>query len=288
MVFSLFILSRSYYIMYCKRLQRNHMKRQSRTMALGAVVRYWWWPATAVVVALLLLLLPEVVQSFLPASSLSRQRSILVKNTPASSTVSVLEAVRRKKSTNLPVGSEILSETAAVQKFTPDPTDPANDFDLLPDNKSTTSTAANKNADEPDECWIGTPGDANCLPFHLVTLPRHSHPGVNAILEQTEHRLQSIHCESKAVIAPQQIHDARNKGKDHERIYANNYVDLGKIDTYVICVVVYMCVAVWMGSVFFFYTGSCIVLCDSFPCFMLVKNQMLLTFDSFMTHQHWL
>ena len=225
-------------------------------MALGAVVRYWWWPATAVVVALLLLLLPEVVQSFLPASSLSRQRSVLVNN-PASSTGSVLEAVRRKKSTNLPVGSEILSETAAVQKFTPDPTDPANDFDLLlPDNKS---TAANKNADDQDECWIGTPGDANCLPFHLVTLPRHSHPGVNAILEQTEHRLQTIHCESKAVIAPQQIHDARNKGKDHERIYANNYVDLGKIDTYVICVVVYMCVAVWMGSVLSYRFLYCFV-----------------------------
>ena len=120
-----------------------------------------------------------------------------------------------------------MSETAALQKFTPD---------------STADVTAND-----VECWIGTSEDANCLPLPMVTLPRHSHPAVSAILEQTERTLQTIHRESKAVVEHQQIQAARDKGKDRERIYANNYVDLGKIDT---------CVATGFVSISYFFVDS--------------------------------
>ena len=119
-----------------------------------------------------------------------------------------------------PTGSEILSEaaTASSQLFTPFPEDPSNDLDEV--------EVEGGDVDD-TECLAGT--EDRCLPMHLVTLPRHTHPGVNAILEKTETILRNIHVDSKE-FELSKVHMAKEAGRMHERIYANNYVDLGKID----------------------------------------------------------
>jgi HAD superfamily 5'-nucleotidase-like hydrolase len=63
-----------------------------------------------------------------------------------------------------------------------------------------------------------------------VCLPRHSHRGVNQILEKTESILRGLHKNSKRVEMRAAI-AAKEAGRSHERIFANNYVDLGKVDT---------------------------------------------------------
>jgi hypothetical protein len=70
----------------------------------------------------------------------------------------------------------------------------------------------------------------NCIPIGMVTLPRHSHEGVNALLENAETILRSIHVNSKEVERDHVI-EAKERAHEHEVIHANNYVDLGKIDT---------------------------------------------------------
>lgn len=69
-----------------------------------------------------------------------------------------------------------------------------------------------------------------CLPSALLRLPRHSHAGVRAILEKTESILQALHKTSKQ-LQLQQFQDVKERAKHVESIFANNYVDLGKIDT---------------------------------------------------------
>jgi len=132
-------------------------------------------------------------------------------------------------------GSEILSETTAASypnAFTPDTADES--LDVEPEGVlgvEEEDVQVNNNEKNDDvECLVGTPKEANCLPLTLVTLPRHSHPGVCAILEQTEQVMQRLHTHSK-FIELSSIEAARAAGKQRERIYANNYVDLGKIDT---------------------------------------------------------
>lgn len=69
-----------------------------------------------------------------------------------------------------------------------------------------------------------------CLPLNLVTLPRHPHEKVNGILAKTEKLLREMHVNSTEIELTK-VHMAKEAGRAHERIYANNYVDLGKIDT---------------------------------------------------------
>lgn len=64
--------------------------------------------------------------------------------------------------------------------------------------------------------------------FYL-TLPRHSHLGVNTILEKTEGVLRALHRHSKKV-QNDHIAAAKEAGLRHEVVYANTYVDLGKIN----------------------------------------------------------
>lgn len=67
-------------------------------------------------------------------------------------------------------------------------------------------------------------------PDKLLKLPNHSHAGVNDILKKTEAVLTSLHRHSSEA-KTEQIEAAKEAGRAHEAIYANNYVDLGKIDT---------------------------------------------------------
>ena len=70
------------------------------------------------------------------------------------------------------------------------------------------------------------------LPEYMVTLPRHSHQAVNTILEETEVLIQKIHKHSKSLDSmdiPEPIGD--KTGGDYDTIFANTYVDMGKVDT---------------------------------------------------------
>ena len=93
------------------------------------------------------------------------------------------------------------------------------------------------NCDEDDtseECVFGSEEIlGECLPEKLVTLPIHTtSTHVNQLLRNTEQILRNMHINS-TVIEMSQILAAKEAGRAHECIYANNYVDLGKIDTYV-------------------------------------------------------
>jgi hypothetical protein len=97
----------------------------------------------------------------------------------------------------------------------------------------TSSKPLNGEASEDDEeCMVGTMEvfDGGCLPLNLVTLPRHSHEKVNGILSQTEQLLREMHVNSTE-IETASIKMAKEAGHMKEFIFANNYVDLGKIKT---------------------------------------------------------
>lgn len=63
-----------------------------------------------------------------------------------------------------------------------------------------------------------------------LTLPRHSHAGVNEVLVNTETTVRQLHVHSRQ-IQQKTIEAAKEAGRHHEKVYANNYVDLSKIDT---------------------------------------------------------
>ena len=86
--------------------------------------------------------------------------------------------------------------------------------------------------DSSDECVVGSEEVfGECLPERLVTLPRHaSSEQVDRLLRNTENILRTMHINSTDIIMSQ-IAAAKEAGRAHECIYANNYVDLGKIDT---------------------------------------------------------
>jgi hypothetical protein len=94
----------------------------------------------------------------------------------------------------------------------------------------------NIDCDEDDEeCVVGTEEILGvCLPEKLVTLPQHTtSSAVNRLLYNTEQILRNMHINS-TTMEMSHIIAAKEAGRTHECIYANNYVDLGKIDTYVI------------------------------------------------------
>jgi hypothetical protein len=61
-----------------------------------------------------------------------------------------------------------------------------------------------------------------------LTLPRHSNPAVNKILVKTETVIRNLHAFSRQ-IDQKTIEAAKADGRAHEKVYANNYVDLAKI-----------------------------------------------------------
>ena len=70
------------------------------------------------------------------------------------------------------------------------------------------------------------------IPSSLLSLPRHSHVGVNDILVKTEATLKALHAHSKVVESTKLFTMSDdNTGPCHERVFANSYVDLGKVDT---------------------------------------------------------
>ena len=78
---------------------------------------------------------------------------------------------------------------------------------------------------------------ADALPENMLTLPRHSHEGVNEILEETEHLIQSMHQHSKHIDASSKSRSSskqtseRKRSDGHDSIFANTYVDLGEVTT---------------------------------------------------------
>lgn len=64
-----------------------------------------------------------------------------------------------------------------------------------------------------------------------LKLPRHSsNKEVNKILVRTERVIRQLHVHSTQ-IEQKTIEAAKEAGRKHEKVYANNYVDLAKIDT---------------------------------------------------------
>lgn len=81
------------------------------------------------------------------------------------------------------------------------------------------------------ECFVSDKDtDLDCLPIGMVTLPRHSDEKVSSLLEKTEKFLRFMHINSKEVERGL-VMAAKERAHEHEVIHANNYVDLGKIDT---------------------------------------------------------
>jgi hypothetical protein len=94
-------------------------------------------------------------------------------------------------------------------------------------------------SDEPDnstEATISTiavaTDDDDSLPKELTTLPRHPLDDVNEILLETEHLIKNMHVHSKKV-DPKKNHrkDELERRGSNDAIFANTYVDLGKVDT---------------------------------------------------------
>ena len=70
------------------------------------------------------------------------------------------------------------------------------------------------------------------LSQELLHFPRHSHSGVNEILTETEQLIRRMHVNSKTVDARQVAHGRRKPSNSlGDMIFANTYVDLGKVDT---------------------------------------------------------
>jgi hypothetical protein len=69
------------------------------------------------------------------------------------------------------------------------------------------------------------------LPQDLLNFPRHSHEGVNDILTETEQLIRQMHTHSKNVDARQVASGRRKSSSLGDMIFANTYVDLGKVDT---------------------------------------------------------
>lgn len=69
------------------------------------------------------------------------------------------------------------------------------------------------------------------LPKSLLSLPRHSHAGVNEILCKTEATLKALHRHSQKLQTSIKTLNDDHTGPSYEKVFANSYVDLGKVDT---------------------------------------------------------
>ena len=125
------------------------------------------------------------------------------------------------------------NEALASEVFTPSPNDSSNDIEASVDPDVVRAIENEEEEDEDDpECLVGTEQSGKyCIPLRLVSLPRHSHAVVNKIMIETERTLCDMHANRDEINLQKNILEAKEVGRSHERIYANNYVDLGKIDT---------------------------------------------------------
>ena len=86
------------------------------------------------------------------------------------------------------------------------------------------------------DCMAYDSESDTCLPAALLRLPSHSNDSVNNILKRTEAILQSLHRTTEEMGKDQQLEseqtasDGYEYGPSVESVFANNYVDLGKID----------------------------------------------------------
>jgi hypothetical protein len=74
-------------------------------------------------------------------------------------------------------------------------------------------------------------GAAENLPEELLALPKHSSSGVNVILAETENLIRNMHKHSEQIGNRKSSVSNKNEGGFHDLIFANSYVDLGKVDT---------------------------------------------------------
>lgn len=116
----------------------------------------------------------------------------------------------------------------SIDEFTPSPNDETL-TDLVPDidDKQLTNEeylARNSGCMPYDDCT------ETCLPAAYLMLPQHSNEGVNRILSSTESFLQALHRKSKR-IEKDQVEASKEAGQATEYVFANNYVNVGKIDT---------------------------------------------------------
>lgn len=93
-------------------------------------------------------------------------------------------------------------------------------IDNLPENTTDADIVASTTSDD-------------SLPKEMLVLPRHSLPEVNEILVETEHLIRNMHKHSKKVEPRKKVKGAKDRedGGPHDSIFANTYVDLGKVDT---------------------------------------------------------
>jgi len=65
----------------------------------------------------------------------------------------------------------------------------------------------------------------------LLELPRHSNGVVDELLVETEQLIRSMHEHSKSFELKGRITTEKSEGSAHDAIFANTYVDMGKVDT---------------------------------------------------------
>ena len=78
-----------------------------------------------------------------------------------------------------------------------------------------------------------TPVD-DSLPEDMLTFPRHSMQEVNEILVETENLIRNMHKHSKKIDPQAKNRKSGSQREDvgsYDAIFANTYVDLGKVDT---------------------------------------------------------
>lgn len=69
-----------------------------------------------------------------------------------------------------------------------------------------------------------------CLEDDMLSLPRHCHDGVNDVLIKTEEVLRALQSHSNTVAEYETDEQAKRSNPQDEKIYANAYVDLAKVD----------------------------------------------------------
>lgn len=119
---------------------------------------------------------------------------------------------------------------------------------LFSEPNNSTSSATSTMAPPPLNTGNHDDDDDDSLPEDMLILPRHSSGDVNEILIETENLIKNMHKHSKHVDATttrgpkarqqsySQVHDdgdsdEYSSASDYDAIFANTYVDLGKVDT---------------------------------------------------------
>jgi HAD superfamily 5'-nucleotidase-like hydrolase len=72
--------------------------------------------------------------------------------------------------------------------------------------------------------------NGDSLPERMFEFPSHSNDGVDLILRDTEQLVRKMHIHTKSV-RKNLSRSTKLTGSEHDAIYANTYVDLGRVDT---------------------------------------------------------